>query len=143
MDRVKAGDTVHVLYTGRFEDGTVFDETGDGEPLEFIAGSPELIEGVSQGVIGMEPGEKRTFTLSPEKGYGDRVAELEQRVPRTALPEGVKVGDHLLARVGEREFQVWVTELGEDEAVVDANHPLAGKTLIFEIEVQCVHPPHA
>lgn len=140
MGAAKLGDQVKVHYTGRLEDGTVFDSTQDRAPLEFTAGGSEVIAGVSRAVIGMQPGESKTVEVAAEDGYGPRQPGLEQRVPRTLLPEGVKVGDPLHAKVGDenRTIVVWVMELGEDSAVLDANHPLAGHTLTFDIELVSV-----
>jgi len=141
MSEVKDGDTVHLHYSGKFEDGTVFDSTDGGEPIEFVAGSDQLIQGVGQAVLGMTEGEKKTITVPPEEGYGEHKEELVQQVPRDKLPGDIAVGDELTAQVGEEEYRVWVAELGEAEATIDGNHPLAGETLVFDIEVQCIHAP--
>jgi len=133
--RAKEGDRIQIHYTGRFTDGTVFDTSEGREPLEFDAGSEQLITGVSQAVIGMEEGEERSISVSPEEGYGPYREDLIQEVPLDALPENVKVGDPLQAQSGEQTIQVWVKELGEELAVLDANHPLAGKTLEFDLKI--------
>ena len=138
MAQVKQGDRVQIHYTGRLPDGTVFDSSREREPLEFEAGSPELIPGVSLAVVGMSAGEERTVTVPPAEGYGDRNEEMVQEVPRDVLPENVQVGDPLRAQAGEQEIQVWVKELGEETALVDGNHPLAGHTLEFDVELVAV-----
>jgi FKBP-type peptidyl-prolyl cis-trans isomerase 2 len=138
MDQVTAGDVVQIHYTGRLDDGTVFDSSSGGDPLEFTAGSNELIDGVSRAVLGMQEGEKKSLTIEPEDGYGQRQPGLEQRVPRSSLPEGVSVGDRLSATAGGQTIPVWITEISDEAAVVDANHPLAGKTLTFDIELVSV-----
>ena len=143
MTAVKAGDMVHLHYTGKFEDGTVFDSTEDGDPIEFVAGTDELIKGVGQAVLGMSAGEKKTITVAPTEGYGEHRDELVQQIPRDKLPGDIEVGDELTATVDEDEYQVWVAEVGETEVTIDGNHPLAGETLVFDIEVQCIHPPGA
>jgi peptidylprolyl isomerase len=135
MARVTAGDIVNVRYTGRFEDGTVFDSSDDGEPLEFIAGGGDIIDGVSHGVVGMEVGESRTVTVPPEQGYGMRDAALSRKVPLDALPKGTEVGDRVSANTGGHQVVFWVTSIDGAEAVIDANHPLAGKTLLFDLHV--------
>lgn len=140
MEPVKEGDLVHVHYTGRLDDGTVFDSSEGREPLEFVAGSEALIGGMAKSVVGMRPGEKRTIRLEPEEAYGAYRPELAAQVPRAQLPEDVEVGDELTARTGDNEFRVRVTEMGEEQATVDANHPLAGQALTFELEVACIHP---
>jgi peptidylprolyl isomerase len=138
MSEVKAGDTVHIHYTGKFEDGTVFDSSVGGDPVTFVAGSEELIRGVSEAVLGMILGEKKTVTLPPGLAYGDHEPELVRSIPIGALPEGTEVGDQLRASDGEHETHVWVTDIGEQEATVDANHPLAGKMLVFDLEVMLI-----
>jgi peptidylprolyl isomerase len=135
MAVTKEGDRVQIHYTGRLEDGTVFDSSQGRDPLEFTAGGDEVIRGVDQAVLGMKQGESKTVEVSPEEGYGDRKDGLEQRVPRNILPEGVNTGDRLQAKVGEKAIMVWVMELGDEFAVLDANHPLAGRNLSFDIEL--------
>jgi len=138
MRVVEQGDRVRVHYTGRLEDGTVFDSSQGGEPLEFIAGGSEVIPGVSNAVLGMSVGETKTVTVPPEDAYGPHQEGLVQRVAIDRLPPGVQVGMPLKAVAGDREVILWVTELGEEEAVLDANHPLAGKTLIFDVVIKSV-----
>ena len=132
---IQPGDLVDLHYEGRFEDGTVFDSSRERDPLQFTAGSGQLIEGVSHAVLGMVSGEKKTVTIPPEKGYGNPNPALRQSIARDQLPEQVSVGDQLRAVYGEQEIPVWVTEMDDDQAVVDANHPLAGKTLVFDLEI--------
>lgn len=140
MTAVCEGSTVSVHYTGRLEDGSVFDSSREREPLQFVAGSGNLIEGVSQGVLGMEEGESKTVTVPPEKGYGYPNPELKQTIPKSEVPEGIKVGDRLQAVAGGQQFSVWVSSIADDQVEVDANHPLAGHTLEFELEVVSVGP---
>lgn len=140
MTQVSQGDVVRIHYTGRFEDGRVFDSSTDRDPLEFTAGGREVIPGVSNAVVGMEEGEKKTITLTPEEGYGRRNPALEQTIPRSQLPAEVEQGDQLRAIQGDQEIPVWVRELQDDSAVIDANHPLAGQKLIFDLEVVAVEP---
>lgn len=135
MSTVKAGDKVKVHYEGRHEDGTVFDSSEGRGPLEFVAGGQEVIPGVSQAVVGMAVGDKKSVTVPPAEGYGDHDPELVSDVPLQMLPEGVKVGDQLEAKGGDQTFAVWVREVGAESAKVDANHPLAGATLIFDLEL--------
>jgi peptidylprolyl isomerase len=138
MTQASQGDTVRIHYTGRFEDGRVFDSSVDRDPLEFTAGGRQVIPGVSNAVVGMEEGEKKTVTISPEEGYGDRNPALQQTIARDQLPDQVQEGDQLRAIQGNQEIPVWVRELGDDSAVIDANHPLAGQTLIFDLELVSV-----
>jgi len=135
MSNVKQGDLVTIHYTGRFEDGEVFDSSEGREPLEFRAGGEEVIPGVAQAVVGMAEGEERTVTVSPEDAYGPRHPELQQEVERSLLPENVKVGDVLQAKQGEQTVHVTVADLDDDTATIDGNHPLAGKTLVFDLKL--------
>jgi len=138
MTHAKQGDLVKIHFTGRLEDGTVFDTSDGKEPLEFEAGSSQLISGVSLAVIGMQEGEERTVTVPPEEGYGPRWPELEREVPVNALPENVEVGDPLQAQTPDGMIYVWVKKIADEKAVVDGNHPLAGKTLEFDLKLLAV-----
>ena len=138
MGATKLGDRVQIHYTCWLEDGTVLDSSRDRGPLEFTAGGTEVIPGVDQAVLGMQAGESKTVTVSAEDAYGAHTPGLEQRVPRNVLPEGVQVGDRLQAKVGEKTIMVWVSELGEESALLDANHPLAGRDLVLDIELVSV-----
>ena len=135
MDKkVKKGDTVEILYTGKLENGEVFDSTEEKEPFVFVSGSKEVISGVSKAVLGMKAGEKKVVEISPDDAYGEYRDELLGKVPQDAVPEGAKVGDPLSD--AENEGQVyWVRELTEEHVIIDGNHPLAGKALTFDIEV--------
>jgi peptidylprolyl isomerase len=140
MSGTKSGDLVKIHYTGRLEDGTVFDSSEGRSPLAFTAGGNEVILGVSRAVIDMEPGDKKTVEVAPEDGFGIRQPNQSQKVPRNLLPEDVKVGSALQAQgtEGTQPITVWVVELDEESAVLDANHPLAGRNLVFDIELVSV-----
>jgi FKBP-type peptidyl-prolyl cis-trans isomerase 2 len=138
MGATKLGDRVQIHYTGRLEDGTVFDSSQGRDPLEFTAGGNEVIPGVAKAVLGMQAGESKTVEVSAEDAYGVRTPGLEQRVPRKLLPEKAQVGDRLQAKVREKVILVWVAEIEEESAVIDANHPLAGQSLVFDIELVSV-----
>ncbi len=139
MARVTSGDVVHLHYTGKFEDGTVFDSTEGGDPLELVAGATDIIDGVSQGIIGLEVGESKTLSVPPDRGYGTRDEALAKRVPLDALPGGIEVGDRVSANANGHEIVFQVTAIEGAEAVIDANHPLAGKTLVFQLAVHSIH----
>ena len=147
MAQVAKGDTVQIHYTGKLPDGTVFDSSRDRDPLEFSAGGDELIEGVSEAVLGMAEGESKTVVVPPEKGYGERSDSLVIRVPRNELPDSAKVGMFLTGSVeddgAEHEVEFQLTELGEDYAVLDGNPPLSGHTLTFDIEVVAIVAPES
>lgn len=135
MSEVSRGDTVRIHYTGRLDDGTVFDTSQQRGPLEFVAGGDQVIRGVSEGVLGMNEGEKKTVTVPPEQAYGERSDDMRESVPREQLPQDVNEGDWLTASRGDQQFPVRVEELSENEAKLDLNHPLAGKELHFDIEI--------
>ncbi len=132
----KVGDRVQVHYTGSVED-TVFDSSVGREPIEFRVGAGEVIPGFEEAVVGMVVGEKKTFQIPPEQAYGDRVDELIQDVPMDFFeghPIEVEQIIHLQSHDG-RVLQALVTDVTEEFATLDMNHPLAGKTLTFEIEL--------
>ena len=132
---IEKGSKVKVHYTGKFEDNNVFDTSADKEPLEFTVGEGMLIPGFENGVIGLNEGEKTTIELSADEAYGPVRDELVNEVPKENLPEGVQVGQMLQAQTEQGPINVTVTEISETTAKVDANHPLAGKKLIFDLEV--------
>lgn len=138
MAKAKMGDRVLVHYTGWLaEEGTEFDTSRNGDPLEFEAGSQDVIPGVSEAVVGMGEGESLEVTVPPEKGYGVVEDALRVEVSRTELPEGIepREGMRLAGRVEGRPFSVTIREVGEETVVLDGNHPLAGRSLRFEIEL--------
>jgi len=137
MSKVKIGDTVKVNYTGKFEDGTVFDSSKfDGRiPLEAKLGEGQLIKGFEQGLLDMEVGETKTIQLEPENAYGQRIDALIHEISKTQVPESVKEGEMLQASGPQGNIMVKVIEVKEETVVLDANHPLAGKNLTFEVEL--------
>lgn len=132
---IEKGSKVKVHYTGKFEDNNIFDTSKDKEPLEFTVGEGQLIPGFEQGVVGLNTGDKKTVELEPEQAYGPIRDELINEVLMEKLPEGVKQGQMLQAQTEQGAMNVMVTEVKEKTATVDANHPLAGKKLIFDLEV--------
>lgn len=132
------GERVRIHYTGRLDDGTEFDSSAGAEPLEFTVGTQEVISGLDDAVLEMQEGETRTVTVPPEAGYGERVPGLEQTIDVTQLPEGVTPGVALRANVAGQDTILWVTDINDESAVVDPNHPLAGRTLTFEVELVSV-----
>jgi len=132
---IENGSKVKVHYTGRLDDENVFDTSKDKEPIEFTVGEGKLIPGFEKGIIGLNQGEKKTIELSAEEAYGPIRQELVNEVPKENLPEGVQVGHMLQAQTEQGPINVTITEIGESTAKIDANHPLAGKKLIFDLEV--------
>jgi peptidylprolyl isomerase/FKBP-type peptidyl-prolyl cis-trans isomerase SlpA len=136
--KAKEGDTVRVHYTGKLKDGTVFDTSQDREPLSFTIGEQRVIPGFEEAVVGMEPGDSKTEELAPEKAYGEHREDMVMELERDQLPDNMdpKVGQQLQLRMQNgQEVPVVITELGEEAVTIDANHPLAGKSLVFEIEL--------
>jgi peptidylprolyl isomerase len=134
----KEGDTVKVHYTGTLEDGTVFDSSREREPMQFTIGGGQLIPGFEQTVIGMNPGESRTTTILAENAYGMRREDLVLEVDRDRFPPDMNadVGMQLeLRHPGGLTQTVVVTEASESTVTLDANHPLAGRNLVFDIEL--------
>ena len=132
---IEKGSKVKVHYTGKLNDNEVFDSSKDKEPLEFTVGEGQLIPGFENGVMGLNAGDKKTIELVPEEAYGVFREDLINEVPKENLPEGVEVGQSLQAQTEQGPVMVRVVELNETVGKVDANHPLAGKKLIFDLEV--------
>jgi len=146
MIRADKGDIVKVRYTGRLADGTVFDASPDDRPLHFILGRREVIDGFDAAVTGMYLGEKKSVQIPPEQAYGLHEAGRVETVERRLLPPGVElqVGRQLeLTFANDERMLVLVTGLSEATVTLDGNHPLAGKTLFFDLELQAVEkkPP--
>jgi peptidylprolyl isomerase len=138
MPKPQAGDTVRVHYTGTLEDGTQFDSSRGAEPLEFAMGQGQLIAGFENAVSALSAGESCTVTLAPEDAYGESNAEMIQDVPRRMMPEGLQleVGSVLQGKADDgRVDNFTVVSFTEEKVTLDANHPLAGKTLTFDIEL--------
>jgi FKBP-type peptidyl-prolyl cis-trans isomerase 2 len=137
MKKVEETSTVIVNYTGKLEDGSIFDTSlVDGrEPLRATLGSNQLISGFENGLVGMEVGEKRTVEIEPENAYGEVHDHLIQEVEKTQMPGEVEVGVTLQAQTQMGPVQFIVKEIKDETVILDANHPLAGKKLIFDLEV--------
>lgn len=132
---IRTGDTVTVHYVARSLEGCVIESTHERDPLVFVAGGPEVIRGLSEGVLGMGRGETCTLSIPPEQAFGRQRTELVQTVPRECLPDGAGAGDPLTAVLGDLTFEVWVRRLLPQGALLDANHPLAGETLLIDVQV--------
>jgi len=135
MTTVKQGDTIRIHYIGRLEDGTVFDSSEGRPPLEFSVGEGEVIPGLEQGVIGMSIGETKIITIPAELGYGQYMKERIFEMDRRKMPGNfnIEVGLKLqMYRADGMPMMVAVIGISENSLTMDANHPLAGKTLIFK-----------
>jgi len=132
---IKEGSKVKVHYTGKLESNEVFDTSNDKEPLEFTVGEGQLIPGFEKGVMGMNTGDKKTINIKPNEAYGEIREDLLNEVEKERIPQGVTAGQTLQAQTPNGPVNVLVKEVKENSVVIDANHPLAGKNLIFELEV--------
>jgi peptidylprolyl isomerase len=138
MIRAMQGDTVKVRYTGRLADGTVFDASPAERPLRFILGKKEVIAGFETAVTGMYMGESRTVTIPPEQAYGPHEGQYVETVARGMLPAQVdpQPGQQLeITAQNGNKLLVLVAEVTDETVTLDGNHPLAGKELIFDIEL--------
>lgn len=138
MTQAKQGDTVQVHYTGRRPNGETFDSSVGQEPLEFVLGAGEVIPGFETGVLGMTPGESKTVVIPPDEAYGPYEKEMVLEVERSQFPEDMAptVGQQLQVRQdGGEAFSVLVVAVGEATVTLDANHPLAGQALTFELQL--------
>jgi peptidylprolyl isomerase len=136
--QVKTGDVVRVHYTGTLVDGSQFDSSVGRNPLEFTVGAGQMIAGFDAGVLGMVVGEKKTLQIDPDHGYGQSNPEAIIEFPRTNVPEGmeIEVGMQLnLQNEYGQPVPVVIMEITEEFVIMDANHSLAGKDLIFEVEL--------
>lgn len=136
--KAKTNDKVKVHYTGKLTSGEVFDSSEGRAPLEFTVGGGQMIKGFDEAVNGMEINEQKTVTIPSNEAYGDKKDELIQEIPRDQLPEDMQpeVGQKLVATndLGH-QTQVSVTAVSESAITIDANHELAGKDLVFDIEL--------
>ncbi|HOO39682.1 MAG TPA: FKBP-type peptidyl-prolyl cis-trans isomerase [Deltaproteobacteria bacterium] len=139
MDRTaKDGDTVKVHYAGKYESGEEFDSSIGSEPLKFTIGGGEVIPGFEEAAVGMGIGEKKSITIAPEEGYGEYNENLVIDMPAQYFPEDISPTEGLQLKIvdeNEEEVLVVVTEVNDEYIRLDANHPLAGKTLVFDIEL--------
>ncbi len=132
--RAADGDTVRVHYTGRLEDGTVFDSSEGREPLEFVIASGQVIKGFDDAVRGLAVGETRTQRVEPADGYGESDPELIIEVNLDQLPAGTAAGDTLVSNTGQQVTVVSI-DLDAATAIIDGNFFLAGKVLVFDVEL--------
>jgi len=135
---VKKGDRVKVEYVGRLKDGTIFDKSKAGEPLEFTAGSGQIIPGFDKAVEGMRLNEEKKVTIKAEDAYGKREESLVREFPRSSLPKNFKPEKGMVLRLRDqsgRTIPGTIVDMTEGTITIDLNHPLAGKDLIFDIKV--------
>ena len=138
MVQAKSGDTVKVHYTGRLDNGYVFDTSANRNPLKIKIGQKEVMPAFEQAIIGMEQGESKTIKIQAEEAFGRYREELIRTISRSVFPTDLepKVGQRLTATCMDgRTIAVTVTDVSESSVTIDANHPLAGEDLIFDIEL--------
>ncbi|HEV2800897.1 MAG TPA: peptidylprolyl isomerase [Pyrinomonadaceae bacterium] len=139
-EQAKNGDTVRVHYTGRLETGETFDSSVGRDPFEFTVGGGEAIAGFEEGVRGMNVGERRTVEIEADDAYGQPVPERVQTIPRNIVVQSIgqepEVGMTLAMQIApDQQIPVTITEVTDTHVTLDANHPLAGEKLIFDIEL--------
>lgn len=138
MSQAKKGDTIKVHYTGRLDDGTIFDSSKDREPLEVTMGTGSVIPGFENGLEGMAVGDTKTINIPTEEAYGVARDEMISEVEKSEFPSDItpEVGLELqLTQPDDSIINVTVSKIEGDKITIDANHPLAGKELIFELEM--------
>ena len=138
MTKAKTGDKVKVHFEGYLEDNTVFGSTTDEEPFEFTIGEKNMMPGFENAVIGMQKGETKTITLSPEEAYGSHKKELVHVMDRSSFPQEInlEIGKRLQVRTQDGKYViVTIKDVTDGSIIIDENDPLAGKTLIFKIEL--------
>ncbi|MEX0929065.1 MAG: peptidylprolyl isomerase [Balneolales bacterium] len=138
MSKIKDGDTVKVHYTGKLADGSEFDSSANKDPMEFKIGEGKLIPGFEQAVVGMSVGEKNTFTIPSNEAYGERRDDMNVNVEKEKLPEDLspELGQQLqIQQQDGKAIPVVIADISDTHVTLDANHPLAGEDLTFEIEI--------
>jgi len=136
--KVKKGDTIMFHYTGRFKDGKVFYSSQERNPIPVKVGVGKIIKGLEKAVLGMKPGEKKTVTIKPEEGYGHYNEDLLIEMPEEKIPENISPQEGMQFQLTDEEGQelpVVVKEVLDNAIKLDANHPLAGKTIVFDLEL--------
>ena len=139
--QARSRDKVKVVCTGKLKDGTIIQENSTSEPLEFMIGGGKVIKGLERAVLGMIPGEKKTAEISPENGYGPYREALVAEVDKDRIPDSIelKVGRKLKIRQKDGSSDiVRITGITDSVVTLDANHPLAGKDLVYDIELTAI-----
>ncbi len=143
MQTAQKGDKVKVHYKGKLKNGETFDSSNGKDPLEFTLGNGDVIKGFEEGVKGMQVGDKKTLDIPVVEAYGEKQDEMVIEFPKDQLPSDMnpEVGAQLMMSNGSgNSFPVMVTEIKDDLVVLDANHPLAGQELVFDIELVEIVP---
>lgn len=143
MQQVKKGDTIQVHYHGTLTDGSIFDTSSGRDPLEFEVGGGMVIEGFDNGVVGMAIGEKRTVEIPADQAYGPKNDDMVMEFPIDRFPADLvpEIGMQLnMSNNQGEQFPVVIIDVADEYVILDANHPLAGKDLIFDLELVSITP---
>ncbi len=138
MQQVQKGDAVSVHYHGKLTDGTTFDSSAGREPLSFTAGNGQVIKGFDEAVMDMKVGDKKTVNIPVGEAYGHRNDDMVMEYPKSEFPADMNPQVGMELQMGDdagNVFPVVIVEVGEETVLLDANHPLAGQDLVFEIEI--------
>ena len=138
MQQVKNGDTINVHYHGTLSDGTTFDSSEGREPLQFTVGKGQVIKGFDDAVLDMKPGDKKTVNIPVADAYGERNDDMMMEYPISEFPADMKPEVGMELQMGDNSgnvFPVVITEVNNETVLLDANHPLAGQDLTFELEL--------
>jgi len=138
MSEAKTGDTVRIHYTGKLTDGSEFDSSAGRDPLEFTVGAGQIIPGLDREIAGMAVGDTKTVNVAADEAYGPHDPQAVQEVPRSAVPGNIDlvVGKRLQATTADGgQMVVTIAAVSEETITMDANHPLAGEDLVFEVEL--------
>ena len=144
MNKAQEGDTVTITFQGSLADGSVFDSSGEDDPLSFVIGDNEVLPGLELAVTGMQVGDQKTVTVPPEQGYGVHQQKLVEIVDIDALPQDLELTPGTRLEVTAEDgstFQMEIISRDQHTVTLDANHPLAGKQLILQIEVVSIDRP--
>lgn len=128
----KNGDEVEVIYVGKLKDQTIFDSTDEKKPFKFVIGSENILKSFSDAIVGMKVGDKKTIELSSESAYGAYNQDLVAKITKSSIPANAQVGDVL---TDSNNNNWWIHQINDDSVIINGNHPLAGQTLIFDIEL--------
>lgn len=138
MQQAKTGDIVNVHYHGKLTDGTTFDSSEGRDPLSFTLGAGQVIKGFDDAIMNMAPGDKKTINIPVEEGYGQRNDDMMMEYPITEFPPEMQPAVGMEIQMGDNSgniFPVVIVAVNEETVLLDANHPLAGKDLIFDLEL--------
>lgn len=136
-DKIEQDTVASVHYTGTFPDGTIFDSSEGREPLTYLVGHGQMIPGFEQEMLGADVGERRDFTLTPDRAYGERDEGSVQQIPRDQFPKEMQIEEGMMlgAQSHQGPIQFTIVSIEGDSVTVDFNHQMAGKTLKFSVEV--------